>query len=413
MLKVAKDLKVNFAAIKLSKEMKNQMPTWHHLGLTPRNYRQQCSECIVSNHSLKTVVDLVQLAKHTKNPDSGNRRHYCIRTCTCDPCKEDQRNGCHNPDKCSCTTHNILRDMQPKYNPYEALQADDLMLTHRRQEKNSTNRNQNQSDIIFDPSVTLCTNLSDGIWIFTDPSQISNNPAHRLTNNAQSRAGLWIADDHPGNCAICTPGKHQSNQTGEIATVLIAIQKMLTFAPLQICTNLRYIIDGLTKHLQTWEDTDWINIDNKELFKATAYQLRMRSAPITFQWVKGHNGDLGNERADTLAKKGAGKNMVDDIDLTIPPHFDLQGAKLVTLSQATAYRGIRNLKEKELKQRTGTKTHLDITRGALKELTGVQEMNEAIWCGIRNNDLSLNVRQFIYKALHNTHRVGQYWENIP
>ncbi|ETW82499.1 hypothetical protein HETIRDRAFT_14511, partial [Heterobasidion irregulare TC 32-1] len=54
-----------------------------------------------------------------------------------------------------------------------------------------------------------------------------------------------------------------------------------------------------------WEDAGWINIDNKELLKATAYQLRMRLAPTTFRWVKGHNRDLENERADTLAKEGA------------------------------------------------------------------------------------------------------------
>lgn len=64
-------------------------------------------------------------------------------------------------------------------------------------------------------------------------------------------------------------------------------------------------------------------MDNKELFKATAYQLRVRSAPTTFMWVKGHNGNLGNKKADAIAKKDTRKDMIDDMDLIIPPHFDL------------------------------------------------------------------------------------------
>ena len=130
MLKAVKDLKVHFAVIKLSKEMKNQMPIWYYLGLTLKNHKWQCSACIMSNHSLNKIVDLIQLAKHTKDPDSGNQRHYHIQTCTYDPCKEDQRKGCCNPNKCSHTAYDILQDMQSKYNPYEEPQVDDLILTH-------------------------------------------------------------------------------------------------------------------------------------------------------------------------------------------------------------------------------------------------------------------------------------------
>jgi ribonuclease HI len=50
----------------------------------------------------------------------------------------------------------------------------------------------------------------------------------------------------------------------------------------------RYVIDGLTKHLQTWEDNGWINIKNTDLFKKAAYLLKRRMAPTAFKWVKGH-----------------------------------------------------------------------------------------------------------------------------
>lgn len=58
------------------------------------------------------------------------------------------------------------------------------------------------------------------------------------------------------------------------------------------------------------------------------------------QWVKGHDGIEGNEGSDRLAKQGANKRLPDLLNLEIPTDFDIQGAKLPTLTQATAYRGI-------------------------------------------------------------------------
>jgi len=58
------------------------------------------------------------------------------------------------------------------------------------------------------------------------------------------------------------------------------------------------------------------------------------------QWVKGHDGNEGNEGSDALAKQGANKRQPDLLILDVPKELDIQGAKLATLTQATAYKGI-------------------------------------------------------------------------
>jgi len=58
------------------------------------------------------------------------------------------------------------------------------------------------------------------------------------------------------------------------------------------------------------------------------------------QWVKGHNRNEGNEGSNALAKQGTNKQQPDLLNLDIPKELDIQGAKLSTLTQATAYKGI-------------------------------------------------------------------------
>jgi ribonuclease HI len=175
--------------------------------------------------------------------------------------------------------------------------------------------------------------------IYTDSACQNNGKA-----NAQCGAGIWRGEGHPQNKAIKVPGNEQSNQVGELAVIIKAIEETLNCVPILIKSDSKYAIEGLTLHLENWEDQGWIGIKNSKWFKRAAYLLRAHSATTTFQWVKGHNGELGNKKSDELAKKGMDKEPPDTISLEIPGKFDIQGAKLSKISQAKAYRGIKEQK---------------------------------------------------------------------
>ena len=181
--------------------------------------------------------------------------------------------------------------------------------------------------------------------------------------------------------------------------------------PLKIHTDSQYVIDGLTTHLHEWENDGWIGVKNATLFKRAAYVLRKRSAPTSFQWVRGHSGVEGNEESDRLAKDGANKEAPDELNLDIPKEFDLQGAKLATMTQAKAYKGI--LEKRGPYTRPATANNLELTREAIARYTGKLETNKTIWRGLQKPTIRSKVRQFLYKAMHETQKIGDFWTHIP
>ncbi|KAI0054770.1 ribonuclease H-like protein, partial [Artomyces pyxidatus] len=212
------------------------------------------------------------------------------------------------------------------------------------------------------------------------------------------------------NRSVRVPGALQSNQVGEIVAVMLAAQDAPDHIPTTIQSDSKYTIDGLTVHLRDWEDRGWIGIANSEFFKAAAFHLKRRSSQIGFQWVKGHNNTLGNERADQHAGLGARKITPDTIDTSIAEEYDLQGAKLSRITQSLAYLGIRE--RAPIPHRQGTLIRLDAARHALHTFSGSLESDSTLWASCRHPDIRATIQQFLFRALHRTQKIGEYWQPV-
>jgi len=182
------------------------------------------------------------------------------------------------------------------------------------------------------------------------------------------------------------------------------------FQPVKIYTDSKYVIDSLTTYLESWENDGWINIKNARLFRKATHLMRHRSTKMTMRWVKEHDGNPGNEASDMLAKQGVKKQHPDPLNLDILEEFNIQGAKLLTLTQAMAYKGI--LEQKQHEPRNTTERNLQLTHMAIKRITGKIETNAAIWKHVWKKTIRLIVQQFLYKTIHGTHMIGGYWHHI-
>ena len=72
------------------------------------------------------------------------------------------------------------------------------------------------------------------------------------------------------------------------------------------CDNLP-LVENMAKHLQNWRACQFANVDPAIVDSARRIDASIRDKQLTvrWQWLRAHNGNAGNERADALAAQGA------------------------------------------------------------------------------------------------------------
>ena len=105
--------------------------------------------------------------------------------------------------------------------------------------------------------------------------------------------------------------KHTTNNRMEYRACIYALERVKSenLQSVTLYSDSKYVIDSVTNWGHKWKRNGWKRnknqpIKNLDLFKSL-YELN-QSVDITWQWVKGHAGNLGNERADDLANGSAG-----------------------------------------------------------------------------------------------------------
>ena len=66
--------------------------------------------------------------------------------------------------------------------------------------------------------------------------------------NASAGSGVWYDDKDPRNQCVRVPLQEQSNQTGELFAILLAVRNHPPNKDLTIVSDSKYAIDGLTKN---------------------------------------------------------------------------------------------------------------------------------------------------------------------
>jgi ribonuclease HI len=103
-----------------------------------------------------------------------------------------------------------------------------------------------------------------------------------------------------------------TNNRMELTAAVRALEALTKPCRVVLTTDSKYVMDGITKWIVGWKKRGWQNaakqpVKNIDLWMA----LDAAVAPheVEWRWVKGHAGDVDNERADALANRGCAAHL--------------------------------------------------------------------------------------------------------
>ena len=121
--------------------------------------------------------------------------------------------------------------------------------------------------------------------------------------------GGWgvLMQYHNENKELYGGEKNTTNNKMELSAVIQGLGALKEPCQVKLFTDSKYVMDGINSWIHNWKKNDWKTankkpVKNKELW--VELDQLVQKHKISWNWVKGHSGDPGNERADELANLG-------------------------------------------------------------------------------------------------------------
>ena len=112
-------------------------------------------------------------------------------------------------------------------------------------------------------------------------------------------------------------GKHQKTMHGgdaettnnrmELTAAIEALNALKSRSRVVLHTDSKYVMDGINDWMPNWKQRGWKTaakkpVKNQDLWQALDAAVGRHE--IEWRWVRGHDGNAGNEAADALANQG-------------------------------------------------------------------------------------------------------------
>ena len=106
---------------------------------------------------------------------------------------------------------------------------------------------------------------------------------------------------------LCGGEPETTNNRMELMAAIEGLRALKQGCQVTLTTDSVYVRDGVTRWMANWKRNGWKTankkpVKNQDLWQALDAQCQRHT--IDWQWVKGHSGHPGNERADELANRG-------------------------------------------------------------------------------------------------------------
>ena len=98
-----------------------------------------------------------------------------------------------------------------------------------------------------------------------------------------------------------------TNNRMELTAAIEALNALRDSTKVILHTDSKYVMDGIVEWLPNWKKRGWKTAAKKTVKNQDLWQeldAATERHAITWKWVRGHDGNAGNEEADALANRG-------------------------------------------------------------------------------------------------------------
>src|SRR3989338_5081350 len=98
-----------------------------------------------------------------------------------------------------------------------------------------------------------------------------------------------------------------TNNRMELTAAIRALEELKRPCEVKLVTDSEYVMKGMQEWLPNWKKRGWKTAAKQPVKNADLWQqldTQVSRHKVSWQWVRGHNGHPGNERADQLANRG-------------------------------------------------------------------------------------------------------------
>ena len=118
--------------------------------------------------------------------------------------------------------------------------------------------------------------------------------------------GVVILENNKEDIFLNGGNDNTTNNRMELTAAIEALKYFADSQTIRLITDSKYVKDGIQSWIQNWKKNGWKTaakkpVKNKELW-IELDQLISRHT-ISWEWVKGHDGNVHNEKADYLARR--------------------------------------------------------------------------------------------------------------
>jgi ribonuclease HI len=100
---------------------------------------------------------------------------------------------------------------------------------------------------------------------------------------------------------------YTTNNRMELTAVIRALEALRGACRVKLHTDSQYVQLGISEWIHQWKKRGWRTADKKPVKNEDLWRRLdelSREHDIEWRWVRGHDGNVGNERADELANRG-------------------------------------------------------------------------------------------------------------